>query len=278
MPEKPEVVTVVKVLQKHIVGKTITDCKVYWDRMIETPSVNNFIEQIKNQTIESIHSRGKWIVITLTKNVLLIHLRMEGKFFFRETTVPRNKHEHVVFTLDQKEEMRFSDVRKFGKMLLLDKTTYTKQEPLLSLGYEYDDPRLTTDYLKERFASRKVPIKTALLDQSIIAGIGNIYDDEILFLSKISPLKEAKQLSKKDCQSIIDNTKLVLEKAIALGGTTIRSYTSEEGVHGRFQNSLLVHGKENASCPVCKSTIIKIKVGGRGTYYCPTCQKLHLRK
>lgn len=273
MPEKPEVITVVKSLRQKIIGKTITDCKVYWNNIIASPDPDLFCRQIKNQTILSVRSRGKWIVIELTKDVLLVHLRMEGKFFFRLLDDARNKHEHVVFTLDNKEEMRFADVRKFGKMYLIAKEEVEKKEPLLSLGYEYDDSMLNPSYLLNRFSTRNIPIKTVLLDQSIIAGIGNIYDDEILFLSHISPNQLASKLSIDDCEHIIQNTKIVLEKAIALGGTTIRSYTSEEGVHGRFQNELLVHGKSKEACPVCHTPIRKIKINGRGTYYCPNCQK-----
>ena len=120
---------------------------------------------------------------------------------------------------------------------------------------------------------KKLPIKTVLLDQSIICGIGNIYDDEILFMSKIHPLRKACNISIEECDTIIKNTRVVLEKAIKLGGTTIKSFTSSEGVHGLFQNELLVHGKVGQKCPECSKVIEKIKVGGRGTYYCEYCQK-----
>ena len=273
MPEKPEVLTVVKALKNKLIGKKIIKCEVYWNNIIVKPSVLEFCNQIVDQEILEITSRGKWIIIELSHDFLLVHLRMEGKFFFRERGVDRNKHEHVIFTLNDSMECRYADVRKFGKMYLLDKKTANIEEPLKSLGYEFDDLRLTKEYLKEKFSRKNLPIKTVLLDQTIIAGIGNIYDDEILFLSKLSPLAKAKTLSLDQCNSIIQNTKLVLEKAIAKGGTTIRSYTSEEGVHGRFQNELLVHGKKDELCPICHTKIQKMKVNGRGTYYCPNCQK-----
>ncbi len=272
MPEKPEVITVAHNLEKRLMGKTISSVEVFWNNTIEYPSVSLFISQLKGQRILKIDTRGKWLVFMLTQHVLLIHLRMEGRFFFRSIEDPRNKHEHVIFMLDDGEQLRFHDTRKFGKMLLLEKEEYLLRPPLSKLGFEYNDENLTSDYLHASFAKRTLPIKTVLLDQSIISGIGNIYDDEILFLSHLHPLQSAKTLSTNDCQKIIENTKLVLTKAISLGGTTIRSYESEEGVHGRFQNELLVHGKE--CCPVCGHTIIKTTVGGRGTYYCPTCQKM----
>ena len=127
--------------------------------------------------------------------------------------------------------------------------------------------------MKEKFSRKTLPIKTVLLDQTIITGIGNIYADEILFLSKINPYKKAKELECKELAKIIKNTKIVLERAIKEGGTTIRSYTSEEGVSGRFQNSLLVHSREKESCYKCKEIIIREKIGGRSTYFCPNCQK-----
>jgi len=118
-----------------------------------------------------------------------------------------------------------------------------------------------------------LPIKTVILDQSIIVGIGNIYADEILFLSNLNPLKKASELNDKELENIIKNTKITLEKAIKAGGTTIRTYESSEGVHGRFQQELLVHSKENEQCPNCNEIILKTRIGGRGTYYCPKCQK-----
>ncbi len=273
MPEKPEVITVVEVLKRHVLGKKITSCHVFWDAIIAYPEKEDFEKLICNQTIQGITSRGKWIVIELDRDFLLVHLRMEGKFFFRTPNDPKNKHEHVIFGLSDGLEMRFADVRKFGRMHLICKTEIRKMGPLLALGYEFDDPALTGEYLFACFQSRRLPIKTVLLDQSIIAGIGNIYDDEILFLSKISPLTRACDIPRKKCYEIVANTRKVLKKAISLGGTTIRSYTSYEGVHGRFQNELLVHGKKNEACPICGNRIEKIYVGGRGTYYCPKCQK-----
>ena len=125
----------------------------------------------------------------------------------------------------------------------------------------------------DKYSKKKLPIKTVLLDQIIIVGIGNIYADEILFLCKINPLKSCNLINEKEANNIIKYTKEVLEKAIEMGGTTIRTYSSVDGVHGLFQEELLVHGKDKGNCPVCNSSISKIRVGGRGTYYCEKCQK-----
>lgn len=273
MPEKPEVITVSKALEKKILNKKIIDIEVYWDNIIALPEKDKFIKNMKGEEIKKITTRGKFIVIELSHYYLLVHLRMEGKFTFRKKGEEKNKHEHVLFLLDDEVEMRYHDVRKFGKMYLVEKDKLYIDTPLKDLGYEFDSTSLTSDYLLNRFKTKNKYIKTVLLDQSIIAGIGNIYDDEILFMSKINPYKKAKELDEKDCINIINNTRTVLDKAIKLGGTTIKSFTSEEGVHGRFQNELLVHGKKDEECPICHSKIKKDKIDGRGTYYCENCQK-----
>ena len=273
MPEKPEVITVVKSLIPEIVHKEITGCNIYWSNIIAYPSVEDFKKNIIGQRINGIKTRGKFIVIELDDYSLLVHLRMEGKFFFRKKNDKLNKHEHVELILDDEISFRFHDVRKFGKMYLIKKEDTYKVKPLSDLGLEYDDETLTSNYLLSKFKNKKLPIKTVLLDQSVITGIGNIYDDEILFMSGISPYKKACDLTKKDCSNIISNTRTVLEKAIKLGGTTIKSFTSSEGVHGLFQNELLVHGKGGSECPKCHSILLKTKINGRGTHYCEKCQK-----
>ena len=273
MPEKPEVITVAKNLERELLNKTITDCNIYWDNIIASPTPTKFKKEIVGQTIHSITTRGKFIVLTLDKYSLLIHLRMEGKFFFRKKKDELNKHEHVELILDDSISFRYHDVRKFGKMYLIPIEDTYKVKPLSELGYEYYDPNLNENYLLDKFKNKKNPIKTVLLDQSIITGIGNIYDDEILFLSRINPYQKANTLNKKNCIDIITNTKSVLDHAVELGGTTIKSFTSSEGVHGLFQNELLVHGKDKGKCPNCNSDIIKEKINGRGTYYCPKCQR-----
>ena len=273
MPEKPEVITVANTLKDKLIGKKITDCNIYWDNIIAYPLTDEFKKKIINQKINEIKTRGKFIVITLDKDTLLVHLRMEGKFTFRKKGEERNKHEHVELILDNNISFRFHDVRKFGKMYLIPTSKLDEMKPLSELGLEYNDKNLTKEYLYEKIHNKKLPIKTVLLDQSIITGIGNIYDDEILFMSKISPTRKACDITLEECRLIIKNCQEVLEKAIKLGGTTIRTFTSSEGVHGLFQNELLVHGRAKEKCNVCGNEILKIKVGGRGTYYCPICQK-----
>lgn len=273
MPELPEVETVKETLKRLVVNKKITGVVINYENIIEYPTTLEFKKRIVNEKINDIKRRGKWLMFDLDNYYLLSHLRMEGRYFFKDIKDEHLKHEHVIFTLDEKYELRYLDTRKFGKMHLIEKDKIYNQKPLNELGKEPWDAELNCTYLKEKYKNKKLPIKTVILDQSIIVGIGNIYADEILFLSKINPLKKANLLCDEELHNIIINTQKVLDEAILNGGTTIRSYESSEGVHGRNQNNLLVHNREKGACPNCRTEIIKIRVGGRGTYYCPTCQK-----
>ena len=272
MPELPEVETVKETLKKLVINKKITNVNVNYNNIIEYPAVNQFKKEVINQIIIDIKRRGKWLMFELNDYFLLSHLRMEGRYFFKEKNEEHLKHEHVIFELDNKFELRYIDSRKFGRMYLLLKDNIYKERPLNELGLEPWDNGLNIKYLSEKYKNKKLPIKTVLLDQSIIVGIGNIYADEILFLSKINPLKSANELSNDDLKNIIKYTREILENAIKGGGTTIKSYESSEGVHGRFQSSLLVHNHEGDLCSNCTTKIIKTRIGGRGTYYCPKCQ------
>ena len=272
MPELPEVETVRRALLKKLKNKKIKNINILYKDIFENQDISKIKENIVGQTVNNILRRGKWLIFVLDDYYLLSHLRMEGKYLYRNINSPINKHELVIFNIDNEFELRYKDVRKFGKMHLIEKDNI-KESPLSKLGYEPWDDKLSTTYLKEKYARKNIPIKTILLDQNIITGIGNIYADEILYLSRINPLEKGKDLEEKDLNNIIENTKKVLEKAIKEGGTTIRSYTSEEGVTGLFQNNLNVHQREGLKCLKCGTMIKKIKVGGRGTYYCETCQK-----
>ena len=272
MPEKPEVVTIAKKLENKLINKKFTDVNILYPSIVDFADLKEFKNRLMGQKINTITTRGKWILMELDKDYLMFHLRMEGKFFYRTKEDPITKHEHVIFELGDI-ELRFSDFRKFARVKLVEKENINEISTIKELGYEVWDKNLTPQYLLEKYKNKSLPIKTLLLEQKIIAGIGNIYADEILFLSRINPLKKGKEISFSDAKNIIDNSIKVLDKAILEGGTTIRSYTSEEGVSGRFQNNLFVHQREKEKCKICNFTIIKIKVGGRGTYFCPSCQK-----
>ena len=273
MPELPEVETVRQGLKKLLLGRIIKRVCVYYDGIIEYPSVLEFTSNIENQRINDIDRYGKWLIFVLDDYYLLSHLRMEGKYFIKDASDELNKHEHVVFKLDDDSELRYMDVRKFGKMHLIPKDKIKDIGPLIDLGLEPWDKKLDISYLRDKYKNKKLPIKSVLLDQSIIVGIGNIYADEILFLAKINPYTRAMDLDDNDLFNIIKYTRKVLERAISEGGTTIRSYSSVNGVHGLFQQELNVHSREGEQCPSCGNKIVKVKIGGRGTYYCEKCQK-----
>ena len=273
MPELPEVETVRKKLLLKLKDKKINNLTVLYKNVFEGQDIKKVVRNITGETINNIKRRGKWLLFELDNYYLLSHLRMEGKYLYRDIGSEIGKHEHVIFNINNEFELRYKDVRKFGKMYLVPKDELGDSK-LKDLGYEPWDKKLTSDYLLSKYKNKSLPIKSILLDQSIIVGIGNIYADEILFLSNINPHKKGKDITKKECELIIENTKKVLDKAIKEGGTTIRSYTSEEGVTGLFQNSLNVHQKENEPCPICKTEIKKDKIGGRSSYYCPKCQAL----
>jgi len=271
MPEWPEVGVVKESLKTKLLKKKINQVDVYWDNIIATP-ISEFKKNIVGQTINDITRYGKYLIFVLDDFALIVHLRMEGKFFYRNSDDEKSKHEHVIFHFDEF-ELRYHDTRKFGKMYLLKKEDLWNEKPLCNLGLEPYDKLLTSDYLYEKLQNKNIPIKTTLLDQNIMVGIGNIYADEILFLEKDNPCRKSSEVTKEECEKIINAMRITFDKALKMGGTTIRSYTSEEGVHGRFQQELLVHTKHNLPCPVCKTTIEKIVVGGRGTNYCPNCQE-----
>ena len=194
---------------------------------------------------------------------------MEGKYFLMDYDEPIGKHQHVIFKLDNGKELRYNDVRKFGRMEILP-LDYDLSK-LNDLGPEPFSDEFNHDYVKKYLAKQNKAIKEVLLNQSFVAGIGNIYADEICSAIKIMPTTIANKLNDEDIDNLISATREILNEAISAGGTTIRSYTSSLGVSGRFQLSLRVHTLKK--CPYCASEIVKIRVGGRGTYYCPLCQK-----
>ena len=208
MPELPEVETVKNELKKKLLRKRINDIKIFYDGIIAT-DLNSFKKNIVGEEIVDITRRGKFLIFELSDYYLVSHLRMEGKYFIKNSSDEISKHDHIIFVFDDF-ELRYNDTRKFGKMYLVDKDKLLTDTPLNKLGLEPWDDSLNTSYLKDKFNS-SIAIKTLLLDQSIISGIGNIYADEILFLSKINPNTKGSDLSLRDCHNIIENTKRVLK-------------------------------------------------------------------
>ncbi|MDD3999985.1 MAG: DNA-formamidopyrimidine glycosylase [Bacilli bacterium] len=272
MPELPEVETVRQDLKKNIVGKAIKKVDVYYDKIIKQPSPADFVDWLEGQSFVDFKRKGKYLIMLLTDMTLISHLRMEGKYFIKKAEPPV-KHEHLIFHFTDGTSLRYHDVRKFGTMNLFktkDLSVIYQQKPLNNVGFDPFEEELNSEDLYNIFQKISKPIKATLLDQQIISGLGNIYVDEVCFLSGLHPSTSTKLLSLEQVKLVLDNSKIVLNKAISLGGTTIKSFSSHE-ISGRFQNELLVHTKEY--CPTCKEKIIKIRVSGRGTYFCQFCQK-----
>ncbi len=272
MPELAEVETVRNTLKMRILNKKIKDVNVLYDKMLEN-DVDFFKDALVGNEFVDILRRGKWLIFELHEYYLLSHLRMEGKFFIRNHDEEIVKHEHVIITFEDGTDLRYHDTRKFGKMQVVSKSHLMDVEAIKKQGREPIDGTLTKEYLLESFKKKTMPIKTALLDQEIISGLGNIYADEVLFASRIHPLRKANTLTINECDKIVKASREILLKAIEMGGTTIKSYTSSLGVTGRFQQYLKVHKREGENCPICNSKIKRIKVGGRSTYFCEVCQK-----
>lgn len=272
MPEIAEVETVRNTLRERILNKKIQDVNIIYPKMIES-NIEEFKSVIIKNSFKEINRIGKWLIFDLGEYYLLSHLRMEGKYFIKDRKQEIMKHEHIIFTFNDGTDLRYHDTRKFGRMNLIKKEELYNTEAIKKQGYEPFDKNLTSDYLLDKFRNKKLPIKTLLLDQTIISGLGNIYADEVLYDAQINPLKKGEELTKEECERIISSSKKIIDEAIKLGGTTIKSYTSSLGVTGRFQTKLKAHKKEGVPCSKCGNPLIRIKVGGRSTYYCKNCQK-----
>ena len=270
MPEIAEVRTVANTLKKQILNKKILDIKILYKGIITT-DIEYFKKVLLNNKIKDIKTKGKWLLFYLDDYILLSHLRMEGKYFIKDKDAEIVKHEHIIFEFEDF-TLRYHDTRKFGKMTIIQ-DEINNVEVLKKLGPEPFDKELTNEYLYNKIKNKKTPIKTLLLDQTIINGLGNIYANEVLYDAKINPTKLGINISIKECENIINSSKKIIKKAIEEGGTTIKSYTSSLGVEGNYQNYLKVHKKERLPCSVCQNKIEKIKINGRSTYYCPICQK-----
>ncbi|HEY4601096.1 MAG TPA: DNA-formamidopyrimidine glycosylase [Cerasibacillus sp.] len=274
MPELPEVETIKNTLKRFVINKTIEKVSVYWPNIIKLPDdIEQFKFLLQKQMINDVHRKGKFLLFELDDYILVSHLRMEGKYHVFQKTEPIKKHTHVVFSFTNGQELRYNDVRKFGTMHLIPKGQEFKRKPLNQLGPDPFDEQFTFAYFYEKLQKTSRFIKAALLDQTIVAGLGNIYVDETLFKARVHPMKRAHQLTADEIKRIQQAAIAVLKEAIKLGGTTVRSYVNSQGDMGMFQQRLFVYGKEGQACHTCGTEIEKMKVAGRGTHICPICQK-----
>lgn len=270
MPELPEVETVRRILLPIVKGKTIKAIDVYYKGCFKT-EVETFTSSLIGETFIDVDRVGKFLIFKLTNDkVVISHLRMEGKYFEGTEDQEPSKHDIMRYVFSDGTTLKYNDVRKFGILLLSNEQDYMKNTPVAEVGKEPWD--MDVDTLYKGLKSKSCTIKEALLDQTLLAGLGNIYDDEVCYATSINPRRVASSVTKEECASIIKEATRILNRAIENGGSTIKSYHPKEGVSGLMQTELLAYGRENQPCSRCGYPMRKISIGGRGTTYCPKCQ------
>ncbi|MBN1164740.1 MAG: bifunctional DNA-formamidopyrimidine glycosylase/DNA-(apurinic or apyrimidinic site) lyase [Candidatus Krumholzibacteriota bacterium] len=270
MPELPEVETVVRQLRRKIVHRRVVSGRILHKNVVEGISSRKFLSSIKGKMIQAVTRRGKFIIFTLDNGRDWIsHLGMTGKYVVCGDHGGASKHRRAYFSLSGGCELIFVDMRVFGKMLLVDSGTGY----LAHLGVEPLSDDLDARYLRAALARRRIPIKTVLMDQKMVAGIGNIYASEILFDARLSPRKQAHRLTRKETVRLTESIKRILKQAVELNGTTISDFRGVDDKSGRFQEMLKVYGRRGESCYACGHPIRRIVQAQRSTFYCTHCQR-----
>jgi formamidopyrimidine-DNA glycosylase len=270
MPELPEVETIVNQLRlgsgarPPLLGRRITGVQLLWKKTLETPAPDEFQKRLVGQAIQDLWRRGKFAVFSLSSDSLLIHLRMSGELMVEAHSAPLAPHHRLILELDQDWRLAFNDARKFGRVWLVK----NPETILKDLGPEPLDPKLTPELFYQRLKSHQRQLKPLLLDQTFLAGLGNIYADEALHLAKLHPLTQAHLLNSRQAEQLLVSIRQVLQEGIRRNGATI------DWVYqgGEFQNYFRVYHRTGEPCPVCGTLIQRIMVGQRGTHFCPTCQ------
>ena len=269
MPELPEVETIKRELAPQLVGRRFVAVTVEWPRMVEFPSLEAFCQAIVGKIIEGVDRRGKYLILRLPNGeALILHLRMTGALLLQEAPATPEPRCRATFLLDNGLEMCFRDLRKLGRMWLVA----DENEVIGKLGPEPLDADFTPEVLASRLSSRAAPIKAVLLDQEVVAGIGNLYADEALFAAGIHPLQPAKSLSREDVLKLHKAIRQVLEEGIARLGASVNTYRRPGGEQGNAHLYFKVARRGGQPCFVCSTPIKRISVRNRGTYFCPRCQ------
>jgi len=279
MPELPEVETVKRDLQKKIKGKKIKDVVVNIDKILKEPSLKEFIAKIDSRVIKEINRRGKYIIINLDSGEkLIIHLGMTGLLIYPfdqksiEKVIP--KHNHLIFTFTDNTQLVFNDVRKFGKVYLV--CNINEVEGITKLGIEPLDEKFTQEVFIRMVRKKKNKVKSLLMKQEFITGLGNIYVNEVLHRANIHPLRVASSLSNEEMGKLFQEIKSVLSEAVEFRGSTVadEAYRDTDGEKGKFAERLQVYARGGENCFKCGSFIEVIKIEGRSSFFCPQCQKL----
>lgn len=273
MPELPEVEQVRISLVPHVVGRKFTGVRVDVPKMVLHPGVEEFKEALLGRTVTGVGRRGKYLRLELDNGTwLLVHLRMTGALLAVKKELPEPRFTHLVFQLDGPENLYFTDIRKFGVVALINGDGY-EDKGYAALGPEPLDEALTPQYLKEKARGKSTVLKAFLLDQSIIAGLGNIYVDEALFAAGVRPTRRVNRITRKEWEALTLAIKAVISQGLQHHGTTFRNYQDADGHMGDNSRYLQVYHRKGLPCLRCGTLLKQIKVGGRGSVYCPHCQK-----
>ena len=274
MPELPEVETIAADLRPQLVGRTITRCELSFPTIVRHPEPEEFIDAVVDHRIESVGRRGKYIQIGLGNSLLLVvHLGMTGQLRIFDEVAPLEKHTHAVFFLDGGRQLRYRDPRRFGRLLLGTEQALLSSKKMPRLGPEPIDPDFAADELYRRLRKRKTSLKALLLDQTAIAGVGNIYADESLHRARLRPDRVAGSLSKKSAQRLHESLRESLQTAIVNRGSSVDSYRDAWGEMGGQQEKLLVYGRAGEPCFTCGRPLSAIRIAGRTTVFCRRCQR-----
>lgn len=273
MPELPEVETISQSLRESISGLAVERVEIFHPQVIAAPEPQNFCRLIAGQKILGICRRGKYLLLNLSGElVLVVHLRMTGQLLYTTPGEPLARHTHVIFFLSNGAQLRYTDTRRFGRLWLLPRNSLQDHTGLAGLGVEPLSAQFSPAYLKEALAGRRTRLKTLLLDQRLVAGLGNIYADEALHRAGLHPLRPAHTLTPEEVNALYTAIKEVLQEGIAARGTTVRNYLDGKGRTGTFQEKLRVYRRQGQPCPRCGKPIARLVLGGRSSYFCPGCQ------
>lgn len=274
MPELPEVETIVADLRPHLVGRTITRCELSFPTIVRHPEPEAFVDSITGMRIESVGRRGKYILVGLGGDLLLVvHLGMTGQLRLVDPAAPLEKHTHAVFFLDNGEQLRYRDPRRFGRLLLGTEQALVASKKMPRLGPEPIDPEFAAEELYRRLRKRRTALKAVLLDQGAIAGVGNIYADESLHRARLRPDRVASTVSKRSAQRLHESLRASLQIAIENRGSSVDTYRDAWGEIGGQQEKLLVYGRAGEPCFTCGRPLSMIRIAGRSTVFCRRCQR-----
>jgi len=289
MPELPEVEVVKRSLESKIINSIIKKVQIN-DHKLRYKVKREIVKKLTGKKIKKIKRRSKFLIFEINKTYLmLVHLGMTGKFFLEDRNKKKfktsfyylldyqkdQKHNRVIFFLSKNRKLIYNDVRKFGFIKLYKLSDYIRISHLKNLGPEPLEKKWNFKYFKNYIVNKKRNIKNILMDQRFVSGLGNIYVNEILFLSGVRPCSEVKELKDFKIKKIIKNSKMILKKSIKLGGSTIKDFSSENGKKGVFQEHLKIYGRKGKKCSNvdCNTNIVRIVISNRATFFCKKCQK-----